>query len=91
MAESLADANGELAVQIEGGGGEPTRLLMLSRPAGGQVRVREWSDLNWTGAPSESTRPVREVLDEIERAYHQRRRLSYEIAAIRAWLDGRNV
>jgi hypothetical protein len=76
-----------LTVQVEGRGAEPERLVLIERPSRGRVRVREWAD-GWTGSPSERELPVEELYAGFERAVRARRRVSEELARIRAWLDG---
>lgn len=81
----------ELGVLVAAGGGESERLVMLGKPAGGRVHVREWSSHNWSGPPEERDAPVADVLAQLQRAYDARRRMSAGLAQIRAWLDGRPV
>ena len=76
-----------LPVMVGGGGGEPERLLHVGRPVDGMVRVREWTSDTWS-APVEHELPADALLNELERAAQQRRRLSEEIYRIRLWLTG---
>jgi hypothetical protein len=76
-----------LAVLVGGGGGEPERLLHIGRPLAGTVRVREWTSDTWS-APVQYDVPADALLNELERAAQQRRRLSEEIYRIRLWLTG---
>ena len=76
-----------LAVQGGPGAGAPERLLHIGRPAGGMVRVREWTSETWS-APVERDVSADALLNELERAAQQRRRLSVEIYAVRLWLTG---
>ena len=82
-------APAELGVLISAGAGEPDRLLIMSRPHDGRVRVREWSIHNWSSAPDESEIPVADVLAIFQSAYDARRRMSVSIKGIEAWLAGR--
>jgi hypothetical protein len=75
----------ELTFQIEGGIGEPTRVVTLTRADAGRVRVREWTSENWL-EPKESVRDAAEVWREVERAAQTRRRVSADPAHIRQWL-----
>ena len=78
----------ELAVQMGGGNGEPERLLHLSRPVDGLVRVREWTGADWNAPAVEREMPADVLLRAFEDAARQRRRLSAELYAIRLWLTG---
>ena len=77
-----------LTVQVGGGQGEPERLLHVSRPVGGLVRVREWTSEGWGAPPTERELSADALLNALERAAQQRRRLSQEIYRIRQWLTG---
>jgi hypothetical protein len=81
----------ELGVLISGGGGKPDRLLILGRPSGGRVRVREWSTHNWSGAPDEGELSVADALAIFQGAYDARRRMSVSLKGIQAWLAGRRA
>jgi hypothetical protein len=75
----------ELVVQVDAGGSEPPRLLILSRPVAGRVLVREWAG----AAPMvEEERSSAEVLADLERAQAARRRVSVEPYRLRLWLNG---
>lgn len=78
----------ELTVQMGGGHGEPERLLHLSRPVDGLVRVREWTSDNWNVPATEREMPAEVLLRAFEEAARQRRRLSEDLYAIRLWLTG---
>jgi hypothetical protein len=86
----------QLTVHIVGPPGESDRTLLLDRapdgclPAGGSVRVREWSAANWAGPPAERVLPAEEVYGIVERAHRERRRVTVSLAELRAWLDGRS-
>ena len=89
-ARASGDAAPEaLSVLVAGDGCEPERLVMLARPRGGRVRVREWSTHSWNAEPREHEAEVDAIWQAFERAYRRRRRLSEELPRIRAWLDGR--
>ena len=75
----------ELVVQVGGGAGEPERLLHISRPVQGLVRVREWTSDDWN-TPLERELSADALLRAIEEAARQRRRLSEELYRIRRWL-----
>ena len=78
-----------LVVQVDRGGDESEYMLMISRPADGRVRVREWSPANWAWEPPETELPVDEVYARLARADRERRRISVEMPRVRAWLGGR--
>ena len=77
-----------LEVQVAGGRGEPERLLVLGRPRGGSVAVREFRFAEGDGNPREYTATAADLLADFQRARRQRRRLSEDLYAIRRWLDG---
>ena len=86
---SSAEPGDELTVQVLGGGGEPERLLRISRPVGGLVRVLEWTSESWNAPPLEREMAVEALLGALEEAAAQRRRISQEMYRIRTWLtDG---
>ena len=79
----------ELVVQVGGGRDEPERLLHVSRPKDGLVRVREWTSEGWNLPPLERELSARALLEALEDAARRRRRLSQELARVRQWLtDG---
>ncbi len=82
------EAPDELAVQMGSGNGEPERLLYLSRPLDGMVRVREWSSDNWSTPAMEREMSAEVLMRAFEDAALQRRRLSEDLYAIRLWLTG---
>jgi hypothetical protein len=59
---------------------------MLERLPGGAVRVREWSDANWAGPAEERVQAAAEVYATVERAYHERHRITVSLPELRAWL-----
>jgi len=75
-----------LTVQVQGGGRAAERVLVLSRPRGGLVDVREFA-VGCDG-PRDYTASVDEVYDLFERASRKRRRISEDLYAIRQWLGG---
>lgn len=82
-----------LTVQIAGGrvGGalgavEPDTLLVLDRPAGGRVAVREFPS---PGAPAAYDARVEDVLARVEAAARAGRRVGAELYLVRQWLAGR--
>ena len=77
----------ELTVQVAGGDGEPERLLRISRPRNGLVRVRELSSDDW-GRGDERELSAEALLRALEEAARQRRRLSEDLYRIRLWLVG---
>ena len=79
-----------LTVQIEGGravGGapDPETLLVLDRPAGGRVAVREFPS---PGAPAAYDARPDDVLARIEGAARAGRRVGAELHLVRRWLAG---
>jgi len=74
-----------LALQIGGGGDEPERLLHIARPVNGLVRLREWTSADW-GTPLEREMSADALLNAIERAAQQRRRMNQELYRVRRWL-----
>ena len=75
----------ELTVHVGGGDGQPERLLRLSRPDNGLVRVTEWNGTDWSSAV-ERVMAAEVLLRALEEAAQQRRRLSQELYAVRRWL-----
>ncbi|HEU4565719.1 MAG TPA: hypothetical protein VFS05_13755 [Gemmatimonadaceae bacterium] len=85
--ERMRDGD-ELTVQVHGADGAPELLWVLALVAPGMVQVREWTPATWSGAPTERVLPADEVYARVRRAHDQRRRVSVELAELRAWLDG---
>lgn len=77
-----------LSVQVEGSGREAMRLYVMSRPAGGRVRLREWRGDDWSAGPIERDVEAVALLAEFERAHRERRRMSEELYRLRLWLEG---
>ena len=76
-----------LAVQVAAGAGSPERLLLMERPVGGRVRVREWTSADWSRPATPRERGVAEVLAELRRADAARRIVGVEMYRIARWLD----
>ncbi len=79
-----------LTVQIQGGrapdgAAEPETVLVLARPAGGRVAVREYPS---PGAPAAYDAAPAEVLARVERALGAGRRVGAELHLVRRWLAG---
>ena len=84
-----ADPGDELTVQVTASDGEPERLLKISRPRQGLVRVREWTSDGWGQPPAEREMAADALLRALEEASRRRRRVSEELHRIRRWLtDG---
>ena len=78
-----------LPVQVDGDRETPSRLYLISRPARGMVRVREWaSETGWTGEAAEREVRADELYATFERAHARRLRLSEDLYRIRHWLAG---
>ena len=80
-----------LTVQITGGRAasgavEPDTVLVLDRPAGGRVAVREFPS---PGAPVAYDARAEDVLARVEGAARAGRRVSAELYLVREWLAGR--
>lgn len=84
-----ADAREEMGVLITEGAGEPDRLIMVGRPSGGMVHLREWSTDNWNAAPAERDSRVADAVAIFRAAFDARRRMSVSLQEIRSWLEGR--
>lgn len=91
------DAGGSvLVLRIEGGHGEPFRLLRISRPVDGRVLVHEWpvvGEVPLDAAKGADLLRMREtdaeeLLASIERAHRERRGISESMFLVRAWLRG---
>ena len=76
----------ELPLLVDGDPNTPERLILLSRPDGGRVSVREWTSSDWSRPPVARTLDVRELVEELERAIRSGRRVNQEIYAVRHWL-----
>jgi hypothetical protein len=83
-----------LTVQIAGGRStapgafgavEPDAVLVLDRPAGGRVAVREFPS---PGAPAAYDARAADVLARVEGALRAGRRVSEELHLVRRWLAG---
>lgn len=78
----------ELPVIIGSGVDAPESLLLVSRPAGGRVRVREWSGASWGAPPRAREVAVDDLLAELEAARRAGRRLNHSDQGLRLWLGG---
>ena len=74
-----------LTVQIAGARGKPDQLFVLGRPRDGVVEVREQT-FGETCAPREYAEDADALLRRFERVVRDRRRVSVETPALRAWL-----
>ena len=81
-----ASAAGELPVLITGPGTEPERLILVGRPAGGRVRVREWSGADWSAPPIEREAACAEISDAVDRAVRAGRHVNQLPQVVRDWL-----
>jgi hypothetical protein len=87
--DPLALGENVLVVQIEGGGGEPERILRIAPPKSGRVLVHEWTSTDASDSPpSVRETEAQEILALVERAARSRRRMSEELYRIRRWLAG---
>ncbi|MGQ0537941.1 MAG: hypothetical protein ACT4R6_03260 [Gemmatimonadaceae bacterium] len=83
------DATSEfLTLQIGSGSGEPERLLLIGRPDGGRVRVREWTSSSWNSEGDDYEIDAEQLLAGLERDFSARRPMSEEIYRVRQWLTG---
>ena len=85
-AGGAVDHAGRLTVQVQGGDGEPERVLRVSRPHEGTVQVWEWA--SGGDAPQEYEAPAGELYASIARAAARGRRVSEELYRLRLWLLG---
>jgi hypothetical protein len=77
-----------LTVQLGGSPQSPDRILLIPRPRGGRVRVREWhADARDTGGTTRVVDTV-SLLAEIVAASSASAALSPPLAEVRAWLEG---
>ena len=79
-----------LTVQIQGGRAadgraEPETVLVLDRPSGGRVAVREYPS---PGAPAAYDAGADDVLARVEDALRAGRRVGAELHLVRRWLAG---
>ena len=88
MTHGRSDADDDtLTVQLQGGGGEPERVLVLSRPRDGLVEVREFAFGGPEGGSREYSCTPEDVLEVVERAVRGRRRVSEDLSTVRRWLN----
>jgi hypothetical protein len=83
-------ATEELPVFIMGPGAEPERLILVSRPAAGRVRVREWNGSDWSAPPTERELASAEIADAVARAVRDGRRVNQPPQVVQRWLDDRH-
>lgn len=77
-----------LTLRVAAGQGEPERLLLIGRPEGRQVRVREWTSRSWNSEGDDYEIDAEVLLAGLERDFSARRALSEEIYRVRQWLTG---
>lgn len=82
-------AGEELPILIMGAGPEPERLMLVSRPREGKVRVREWTGHDWSSVALAREALPEEVLGEVERAQQRGRRVNQSPYTVRQWLFGK--
>jgi hypothetical protein len=75
-----------LTIQIAGGRGEPERVLLVARPVGDRVRVREWNAAGTADTSTERDCSIDEVMALVTRAAREHRRVSEDPFTIRRWL-----
>lgn len=78
----------ELPIIIGAGAGEPEALLIVSRPDGGRIRVREWSGADWSAPPRDRETSAEALLAEVESAQRAGRRINHAVYGVRLWLSG---
>lgn len=74
-----------LSLVIQGGHGEPECVLMIGRPIAGRVRVREWTSNDWKSSVEYDV-PADEIMNRVERAVREYRRVSEDPRHLRRWL-----
>jgi hypothetical protein len=62
--------------------------MLVGRPAGGRVRVREWSGSDWSAPPVAREVACTEITSLVDRAVHAGRRVNQSPLVVRRWLDG---
>lgn len=90
MSEPLAVPFGEdefLTLRIAGSPSHSERLLLVARPRGGMVHVREWTTDTWSTEGADFEISSAELLADIERAYDARLAVSEEMYTVRRWLQ----
>jgi hypothetical protein len=85
----LATHGGSTTVLIGGSVSEPERLLLISRPFDGVVRIREWTSADWSASPDERESPVESLYEEVELAVKEGRSLNIDLATFRCFLGVR--
>lgn len=87
MSDSFLEPSAdELSVLVGGNEREPERLLLVGRPRGGRVRVREWESTDWSLPPVSRDYDAAALLAELEQARRSGRSLNQELHALRRWL-----
>ena len=86
---AVPEGGDELPIFIMGPGPDPERLMLVSRPREGRVRVREWTGHDWASAAQGREALAEEVYGEVERALQRGRRVNQSPFAVRQWLFGR--
>ena len=81
----LGTHGGSSTVLIGGSASEPERLLLISRPVNGVVRVREWTSADWAAPPDERESPVEALYEEIEYAAKSGRAINLDLPTIRGF------
>ena len=84
--DPFPDAGIELPILLGGSVSEPERLLLLSRPSRGTVRLREWTSADWAASPTERDAGVEAFFVELEQAVREGRSLNQSLHAVRLWL-----
>lgn len=75
-----------LTLQLQGGGGDPETVLVLGRPRGDRIAVREFPAHE---QPTEYEADVHALIARLEHAVRAGRRVSAEPYLVREWLAGR--
>jgi hypothetical protein len=81
----VTDAD-ELPLFIMGPGPNPERLILIGRPAGGRVRVREWTGADWSAPSREREIECTELADAVDEAIRSGRQLNQSPQLVRRWL-----
>ena len=82
----LGTHGGSTTVLIGGSASEPERLLLISRPDNGIVRIREWTSADWSATPDERDSPVESLYEDVEYAAKTGRTLTLDLATLRHFL-----
>jgi hypothetical protein len=76
-----------LTVRIGGAPGVEERLLLIGRPNGESVRVREWRSSTMITEGEDYDVDPHELLESIEQAFAARLQVSEDLYTIRRWLE----